>query len=121
MRSSVRHSSAAKGGPGGWIILDEPELHLGEDILVPDLGGWRLQTMHQITDAAYFEIAPDWVCEVLSSGPTTLPPSCEPGHDKLLPTKPKQSAQGRNRTADTGIFSPLLYRLSYLGEAGDWY
>ena len=22
--------------------------------------------------------------------------------------------QGRNRTADTGIFSPLLYRLSYL-------
>ena len=25
------------------------------------------------------------------------------------------SAQGRNRTADTGIFNPLLYQLSYLG------
>ncbi len=24
-------------------------------------------------------------------------------------------AQRRNRTADTGIFNPLLYRLSYLG------
>ena len=30
-----------KGGPGGWLILDEPELHLGADILVPDLAGWR--------------------------------------------------------------------------------
>jgi hypothetical protein len=27
-------------------------------------------------------------------------------------------AQGRNRTTDTGIFSPLLYRLSYLGLPG---
>ncbi|HEX3774978.1 MAG TPA: hypothetical protein VHV51_10970 [Polyangiaceae bacterium] len=29
-----------RGGPGGWIILDEPELHLNRDILVPDLAGW---------------------------------------------------------------------------------
>ena len=28
---------------------------------------------------------------------------------------PKYGAQRRNRTADTGIFNPLLYRLSYLG------
>ena len=27
----------------------------------------------------------------------------------------KRGAGGRNRTADTGIFSPLLYRLSYPG------
>ena len=26
----------------------------------------------------------------------------------------KYGGQGQNRTADTGIFSPLLYRLSYL-------
>src|SRR5262245_28000512 len=29
------------------------------------------------------------------------------------------SAQDRNRTSDTGIFSPLLYQLSYLGAKRD--
>jgi len=55
-----------RGGPGGWIILDEPELHLGEDILVPDLAGWRRERLPEVGDAAYFELAPDWACEVLS-------------------------------------------------------
>ena len=54
------------GGPGGWWILDEPELHLGEDIVVPDLAGWRRERMPELPDAAYFTLAPDWVCEVLS-------------------------------------------------------
>ncbi len=54
------------GGPGGWWIVDEPELHLGDDIVVPDLAGWRRETMPEYPDAAYCEIAPDWVCEVLS-------------------------------------------------------
>jgi Uma2 family endonuclease len=55
-----------KGGPGGWIILDEPELHLGEEIVIPDLGGWRTERMPVVTQDAYFTLAPDWVCEVLS-------------------------------------------------------
>jgi Uma2 family endonuclease len=55
-----------KGGPGGWVLLDEPELHLHGDILVPDLVGWRRERMPEIPDAAAFELAPDWVCEVLS-------------------------------------------------------
>lgn len=55
-----------RGGPGGWVILDEPELHLAEDILVPDLGGWRRERMPQMPHAAAFELAPDWICEVLS-------------------------------------------------------
>jgi Uma2 family endonuclease len=55
-----------RGGPGGWVILDEPELHLGLDILVPDLAGWRRERMPAIPDVPYFELAPDWVCEVLS-------------------------------------------------------
>lgn len=55
-----------RGGPGGWVILDEPELHLGSDILVPDLAGWRRGRMPEIPDAPYFDLAPDWVCEVLS-------------------------------------------------------
>lgn len=55
-----------RGGPGGWILLDEPELHLHGDILVPDLAGWRRERMPELPDAAAFELAPDWVCEVLS-------------------------------------------------------
>jgi Uma2 family endonuclease len=54
------------GGPGGWWILDEPELHLGADILVPDLAGWRRERMPVMTNVPYFELAPDWVCEVVS-------------------------------------------------------
>jgi Uma2 family endonuclease len=58
-----------RGGPGGWILLDEPELHLGGDILVPDLGGWRRERVSAVSaDAAYMEVAPDWACEVLSAG-----------------------------------------------------
>jgi Uma2 family endonuclease len=55
-----------KGGPGGWWIIDEPELHLGADILVPDLAGWRRESMPALPETAYFELSPDWVCEILS-------------------------------------------------------
>ena len=54
------------GGPGGWWIVFEPELHFDEDILVPDLAGWRRERMPKLPDAAYITLAPDWVCEVLS-------------------------------------------------------
>jgi Uma2 family endonuclease len=58
-----------KGGPGGWVILDEPELHLGPepDIVVPDLAGWRRERMPRVPmDAAFVRLAPDWLCEVVS-------------------------------------------------------
>ena len=55
-----------RGGPGGWWIIDEPELHFGEDVLVPDLAGWRRERMPDYPDAAYVTLAPDWACEVLS-------------------------------------------------------
>ena len=54
------------GGPGGWWIIDEPQLHLGEDIVVPDLAGWRRERMPVFPDTAYTRWPPDWVCEVLS-------------------------------------------------------
>jgi Uma2 family endonuclease len=54
------------GGPGGWYIVIEPELHLGQDVLVPDLAGWRRERMPTFPDTAAAELAPDWVCEVLS-------------------------------------------------------
>lgn len=59
-----------KGGPGGWIILDEPELHLGPHVIVPGFAGWRRARMPKLPVTAYFEAAPDWVCEVLS--PSTV-------------------------------------------------
>ena len=55
-----------RGGPGGWWIIFEPELHFGEDILVPDLAGWRRERMADFPDGAYSTLAPNWVCEVLS-------------------------------------------------------
>lgn len=57
-----------RGGPGGWWILDEPEIHLGTepDIVVPDLGGWRKERLPELPSTAYFTLVPDWVCEVLS-------------------------------------------------------
>ena len=58
------------GAPGGWWILNEPELHFGtakdRDILVPDIAGWRRKRMPRRPDTAFFPIHPDWVCEVLS-------------------------------------------------------
>jgi hypothetical protein len=58
--------SAGMGGPGGWWILDEPELHLGGDILVPDLAGWRRERMPELPDTAWFDLAPDWTSEIPS-------------------------------------------------------
>ena len=56
-----------KGGPGGWWILDEPEIHFQGDVLVPDLAGWKKEIVPVLsTSKHYFEIAPQWVCEVLS-------------------------------------------------------
>lgn len=58
--------------PDGWLILLEPELHLGRHVLVPDLAGWRPARMPRLPDTAYFTVAPDWVCEVLSASTVQL-------------------------------------------------
>lgn len=80
-RPTARHGMAAtsladelvgpfqkrRGGPGGWIFIAEPELHLGPHITVPDIAGWRRERLTADTqDAAVIEIAPDWICEILS-------------------------------------------------------
>src|SRR5262245_39385336 len=54
-----------RGGPGGWWLLYEPELHLGTHVLVPDLAGWRRERLPELPiEAPFFSLAPDWVCEV---------------------------------------------------------
>lgn len=65
-------SSRGSDGPGGWWILDEPELHLGADIVVPDLAGWRRDRLAVLPNVAFFEQAPDWVCEVVSPSTATI-------------------------------------------------
>lgn len=56
-----------RGGPGGWLILVEPELHLlGSEVLVPDLAGWRVNRMPELPSTAWFDVVPDWICEVAS-------------------------------------------------------
>lgn len=58
-----------RGGPGGWILLDGPELHFEDNVIVPDLAGWRRERMPVIpTDTTYMTIMPDWVCKVVSPG-----------------------------------------------------
>ncbi|QRK13439.1 Uma2 family endonuclease [Archangium violaceum] len=61
-----------RGGPGGWVLIDEPELHLGPrpDKLVPDLAGWRRERLPRAVGGdeapAHYDLAPDWACELLS-------------------------------------------------------
>ena len=62
------HSWNTKSGPGGWVILHEPELRFGDEIRAPDLAGWRIERYEEPDDNP-IELIPDWVCEVLS--PTT--------------------------------------------------
>ncbi|HVE82393.1 MAG TPA: Uma2 family endonuclease, partial [Myxococcales bacterium] len=57
-----------RGGPGGWWILDEPEIHLAGDVLVPDLAGWRRSRLPELRAEPFLSLSPDWVCEVLSPG-----------------------------------------------------
>lgn len=80
-RPSPRHSATAnslsdeltgpfqksRGGPGGWVFFVEPELHLGPHVVVPDIAGWRRERLAAYPDTTYFELVPDWVCEVLSA------------------------------------------------------
>ncbi|MCF6205200.1 MAG: Uma2 family endonuclease [Methylococcaceae bacterium] len=61
-----------RGGTNGWWILDEPELHIDGHILVPDLAGWRKKRMPKLPDTAWFEMAPDWICEILSPATTKI-------------------------------------------------
>lgn len=55
-----------RGGPGGWVFMAEPELHLDHHVVVPDLAGWRRERMPAEPETAFIEVRPDWVCEILS-------------------------------------------------------
>jgi Putative restriction endonuclease len=53
-------------GPGGWLFLQEVELHLGQEIVVPDMAGWKRERFPGLANDAFLTVPPDWVCEILS-------------------------------------------------------
>jgi Uma2 family endonuclease len=98
-----------RGGPGGWVILDEPELHLGEDVLVPDLAGWRRERMPEMPHTVGVSLAPDWACEVLS--PSTA----------RLDRARKMGVYAREGVKHFWLVDPLLRTLEvYRLENGRW-
>lgn len=61
-----------KGGPGGWVLLIEPELHIVGQVMVPDIAGWRRERMSELPAGTAIELRPDWVCEVASPSTAAL-------------------------------------------------
>jgi Uma2 family endonuclease len=98
-----------RGGPGGWWILAEPELHCGDDVLVPDLAGWRRARLPEMPPEAFFTLAPDWVCETLS-------PSTE-----RLDRGKKLAIYARENVAHLWLLNPISETLeAYRLEHGRW-
>lgn len=61
-----------RGGPGGWIFMIEPELHLGPNVVVPDLAGWKIERLTPFPETAFIETPPDWIAEILSPSTQAL-------------------------------------------------
>ena len=98
-----------RGGPGGWWILFEPELHFGRNVLVPDLAGWRRTRSPQLPGKAFATIVPDWVCEVLS------PPTASLDRVKKL------AIYAREQVPHAWLIDPASRTLEVLRlEAGRW-
>jgi Uma2 family endonuclease len=98
-----------RGGPGGWVILPEPELHFRDDVLVPDLAGWRRERMPEIPRTAFIELPPDWVCEVLS--PSTA----------KIDRGEKMPIYARERLLHVWLVDPLAQTLEIFQLDGDSY
>lgn len=99
------------GGPGGWVLMPEPELHFVRKavVCVPDLAGWRRERMPELPATPYFELVPDWVCEVLS-------PSTE-AKDRRL----KMPLYAHHGVRHLWLVDPLARTLEAFENAdGDW-
>ena len=103
------HKAFHRKGPAGWVILYEPELHFGRDVLVPDLAGWRRARLPNVPPDAYLTLAPDWMCEVLSKSTETI------DRGKKL------RIYAREGVAHAWLLDPVAHMLEVLSfEAGRW-
>ena len=91
-----------ENGPGGWWFIDEPELHFGADVVVPDVAAWRRERMPTVPSVAYFTLPPDWLCEVLS--PST----------KAIDRGKKLPIYAREGVGHVWLVDPLLQTLEVL-------
>ncbi len=99
----------SRGRPGGWWIVNEPELHLGGDIVVPNIAGWRRERVPNYPNAAYWEVAPDWLCEVLS--PST----------RKIDLGPKSAIYARERVKHMWMVDPDARSLeTFRLRSGHW-
>lgn len=119
-RPGLRHAHAAsvlgaeivlafgrgRGGPGGWWILDEPELHLEADVIVPDLAGWRKTRLPAIPDEPALSLPPDWVCEVIS------------GSTEAIDRGRKLAIYLRERVGHVWLINPASETLEVLAHTG---
>jgi Uma2 family endonuclease len=95
--------------PGGWWIVDEPELHFAEDVVVPDIAGWRRERLPRLPREAWLELAPDWLCETLS--PSTA----------AIDRTRKLRIYAREGVAHVWLVDPLARTLEVLVlEGGRW-
>jgi hypothetical protein len=98
-----------RGGPGGWWILYEPELHFGRNVLVPDWAGWRRSRLPRLPATAYFPLAPDWICEIISPSTASL--------DRVK----KLTIYARDGVAHAWLVDPIARTLEVLRlENGRW-
>lgn len=103
------HRDPGPGAPGGWWLLFEPELHLSEDVLVPDWAGWRRERMPILRNVPYFTLPPDWVCEILSPGTARIDRSR------------KMGIYAREGVRHLWFVDPLVRTLEvYRLEGGSW-
>jgi len=87
------------GGPGGWVIIVEPEIGLDRNILVPDLAGWKKERFPADEPHNWISVAPDWICEVLSPGTAR--------NDRVK----KMRVYGRYEVRHAWLIDPLLKTL----------
>jgi Uma2 family endonuclease len=99
-----------RGGPGGWMIVDEPELHLDADVVVPDIAGWRRERMPEMpVELAHLKLAPDWIAEVQS------PSTAAFDRGRKLPL------YARQRVGHVWMIDPVAQTLEVLRLDGDSY
>jgi len=122
-RPSVRHAHATsilgneigppyhlgRGGPGGWIILFEVEIMLGEELLVPDLAGWKKERFPGLPKDNWISVSPDWVCEILSASTARI--------DKVK----KMPIYARHGVPHFWLIDPVTKTLEVFRlQAGNW-
>lgn len=106
LRNPFQHGD---GGPGGWWILSEPEIHLRANVLVPDVAGWRRERMPRLPAEPHAHLAPDWVCEILS--PSTA------GVDRLR----KMPIYLRESVSHVWLVEPVLRTIEVFRSTGkEW-